>query len=163
MQFQHSDFEPSTPQQWQHRCVKRKTFAKVWMWTSVHNVRSGELFLAVCLYPDCPDRGQIFTSKEVVEQHIDQCHCGKEDQPYVCVHPRCYKWYAHRVSAHRHETGERDGLAFQCSVPGCEKSFSRKDACNVHERSCLRRNVKEKIRHSPYPVSVARNASTICL
>jgi len=167
MQHQYPGFEPSdssfwSSQRWQrHLCVKRRAFAKVWVWSSVHNANSREQFLAVCLYPDCQSIGQTFTSQEEIDHHIEQCHCGKKDQSYVCAHRDCYKWYAHRVSAHRHQTCEREGQIFRCGVPGCEHWSNRRDACKVHERNCRQRHLVRETRYFPY--QTVSSSSGICL
>jgi len=126
----------------EHFHVDRDRFMKNWLWASENNRISREPFLAVCLYPDCPDRRRPFTSREEIEEHIDKIHTKGAEKPFVCAHPDCYQWFAHPGSARRHHECKKRGLVFHCNL--CEKSFNRDDARRVHEQTCARSRRKNK-------------------
>ncbi|KAJ3840326.1 hypothetical protein F5878DRAFT_659524 [Lentinula raphanica] len=95
---------------------------------------------AICQWDDC---GQVFTDLQVLIDHIHNGHIGVNKSNYTCEWATCHRRGLSQTSrfaliSHiRSHTGEKP---FVCSLPECDKSFTRSDALAKHMR--LQHNIE---------------------
>ncbi|KAJ3749371.1 hypothetical protein DFH05DRAFT_1476467 [Lentinula detonsa] len=93
-----------------------------------------------CLWDDC---GLVFTNLQVFIDHIHNGHIGVNKSNYTCEWATCHRRGLSQTSrfaliSHiRSHTGEKP---FVCSLPECDKSFTRSDALAKHMR--LQHNIE---------------------
>ncbi|KAG6810952.1 hypothetical protein H0H92_009655 [Tricholoma furcatifolium] len=95
---------------------------------------------ATCLWEDC---GQVFTHLPTLISHIHDTHIGVHKSNYTCEWATCPRRGLPQTSrfaliSHlRSHTGEKP---FNCTLPECDKSFTRSDALAKHLR--LQHNIE---------------------
>ncbi|KAI8595357.1 hypothetical protein EDD21DRAFT_329405 [Dissophora ornata] len=89
----------------------------------------------VCLWRDC---NTPFDTMEKLNEHVTDNHIGSGKASYSCDWQGCHRQQKpftkrHKMYNHlRTHTGERP---FKCSVPGCDKKFSRPDSLTTHTKT----------------------------
>ncbi|KAI9193702.1 uncharacterized protein BJ171DRAFT_571507 [Polychytrium aggregatum] len=102
---------------------------------------TGEKRSHECKWVECT---LIFTSMNDLVAHIMDKHVGGGKPNYICDWKGCGRdrrpfVKRHKIQNHiRIHTGERP---FACTVPGCDKTFSRQDGLNTH----IKREFKDDI------------------
>ncbi|KAG6910945.1 hypothetical protein DXG01_005999 [Tephrocybe rancida] len=95
---------------------------------------------ATCLWDEC---GQVFTHLPTLISHIHDEHIGVHKSNYTCEWATCSRRGLAQTSrfaliSHiRSHTGEKP---FNCTLPECDKSFTRSDALAKHLR--LQHNIE---------------------
>ncbi|KAF9073523.1 hypothetical protein BDP27DRAFT_1417010 [Rhodocollybia butyracea] len=109
--------------------------------SSVHESRpEADNDTVTCLWDDC---GRVFTNLRVFIDHIHSEHIGVNKSNYTCEWATCHRRGLSQTSrfaliSHiRSHTGEKP---FVCSLPECDKSFTRSDALAKHMR--LQHNIE---------------------
>ncbi|ORY33368.1 hypothetical protein BCR39DRAFT_503895 [Naematelia encephala] len=96
---------------------------------------SEEEALVKCEWADCE---AAFNDQEGLVKHLHNDHIGAGRDVYMCEWNKCSRRGQKQATRHslithiRAHTGERP---YTCSVPGCNKTFTRSDALNKHLRS----------------------------